>query len=60
MSDEVAEKAQQRWEESDLKAKRFCLIKPSKRLACFERLGHKKKVVRPGEDEDSGGWDDSE
>lgn len=33
VSDEVAEKAQQRWENNDASARRFCLIKRSKRLA---------------------------
>lgn len=36
----VAEKAQQQWEDSEMKAKRFCLLKKEAREAYFVHLGH--------------------
>lgn len=45
LSFSVAEKAQQQWEDSEMKAKRFCLLKEEAQEAYFIHLGHVPKVI---------------
>jgi hypothetical protein len=52
LSFDVAEKAQQQWEDSEMKAKRFCLLKEEAREAYFIHLGHVPKVIAALEEED--------